>query len=68
MATPAELQAQRDAILKQMSQPQDVRGPAGMGVTNRNLEDLETALRRIDREIAATAIIRQVRVSTTSGT
>jgi hypothetical protein len=48
-----ELQAARTAILMQMSQPQDVRGPGGMGATNRSIEDLQRALSSIDAEIAS---------------
>jgi hypothetical protein len=52
MATLAELQEQREAVLTQMSQAQSV-AIEGRSLTNRSQADLEAALRRIDREIAA---------------
>lgn len=45
-----ELQAQRDQILKQMADPQDVRAGSA-GVTNRSQDDLRKALAVIDAEI-----------------
>ncbi len=48
-----ELQAQRDAILKQMSQPREMHA-GDKGLTNRDLKDLEAALARVDAEIAVT--------------
>lgn len=47
-----ELQASREAILKQMAAPSSVtRGD--MSVQHRQQSDLEAALRRVDAEIAA---------------
>lgn len=63
MATLAELQAQREAVLKQMSQAQSV-SIEGRSVTNRGQADLEAALKRIDREIAALSSPSSSRVFT----
>jgi hypothetical protein len=42
--TNEEIDVEIDKILKQMSQPQDLRGPGGVGVTNRSHADLRDAL------------------------
>ena len=52
MATLSELQAQRDEILKAMSLPKSQQF-GERSVTFRDAADLEKALLRIDREIAA---------------
>lgn len=48
--TVSELQAARDLILQQMSEPQEAHS-GGAGVTNRSLTDLRNALAAIDAEI-----------------
>jgi hypothetical protein len=50
--TESEYLAARAAILKQMSQPQDMRGPGGMGLTNRSIGDLQKALNALDSDYA----------------
>ena len=51
MATLAELQAQRDVIVKGMSSPAQLHF-GDRGVTHRPQGELEAALQRIDAEIA----------------
>lgn len=50
--TSEEYLAARAKILSQMSQPQDLRGPSGMGVTNRSISDLSKALAALDADYA----------------
>lgn len=68
--TDAEYLARREAILKQISAPQDVRGPGGMGVTNRSVDDLRKSLATLDADYAAagsTNTRRVIKVFTSNG-
>jgi hypothetical protein len=47
-----QLEAQRDKILLEMGGPQRADGPSGMGVTFRPQAELESALDRVNAEIA----------------
>lgn len=64
--TQAEYDERRDAILKQMAGPQDLRGPGGMGVTNRSMDDLRKALAALDADWLAQTTTPAARSSLTT--